>query len=89
MNRYPLWKYLLICVVIAVGCLYALPNIYGKDPALQVSASRGGEVSELTRYAVEDALDTAGIEYGAITVGQGTWWSGLRMREPNSRPRMW
>ncbi len=71
MNRYPLWKYLLICVVIAVGCLYALPNIYGKDPALQVSASRGGEVSELTRYAVEDALDTAGIEYGAITVGQG------------------
>ena len=71
MNRYPLWKYLLICVVIAVGCLYALPNIYGKDPALQVSAARGGEVSELTRYAVEDALDTAGIEYGAITVGQG------------------
>ena len=71
MNRYPLWKYLLISVVIAVGCLYALPNIYGKDPALQVSAARGGEVSELTRYAVEDALDTAGIEYGAITVGQG------------------
>ena len=71
MNRYPLWKYLLISVVIAVGCLYALPNIYGKDPALQVSAARGGEVSELTRYAVEDALDTAGIEYGTITVGQG------------------
>ena len=71
MNRYPLWKYLLIIAVIAVGCLFALPNIYGKDPALQVSASRGGEISELTRYAVEDALDTAGIEYGNISVGQG------------------
>ena len=72
MNRYPLWKYLLIIAVIAVGCLFALPNIYGKDPALQVSASRGGEISELTRYAVEDALDTAGIEYGNISVGEGS-----------------
>ena len=72
MNRYPLWKYLLIIAVIAVGCLFALPNIYGKDPALQVSASRGGEISELTRYAVEDALDTAGIEYGNISVGAGS-----------------
>ena len=71
MNRYPLWKYLLIITIIAVGCLYALPNIYGKDPALQVSASRGGEISELTRYAVEDALDNAGIEYGNINVAEG------------------
>ena len=71
MNRYPLWKYLLISAVIAVGCVYALPNLYGKDPALQISASRGGEISELTRYAVEDALDSAGIEYGNISVGQG------------------
>ena len=72
MNRYPVWKYLLIIAVIAIGCLFALPNIYGKDPALQVSASRGGEISELTRYAVEDALDTAGIEYGNISVGEGS-----------------
>ena len=71
MNRYPPWKYLLICAVVAVGCLYALPNIYGKDPALQVSAARGAEVSEVTRYAVEDALDTAGIEYGTISVAEG------------------
>ena len=72
MNRYPVWKYLLIIAVIAIGCLFALPNIYGKDPALQVSASRGGEISELTRYAVEDALDTAGIGYGNISVGEGS-----------------
>ena len=68
MNRYPLWKYLLIIVVIAVGCLYALPNLYGKDPALQVSASRGAEISDLTRYSVEDALDEAGIKYGEISL---------------------
>ena len=71
MNRYPFWKYLLIIAIIAVGCLYALPNLYGKDPALQVSASRGGEISELTRFSVEDALDTAGIKYGDISVAAG------------------
>ncbi len=71
MNRYPLWKYLLILIIVAVGGLYALPNIYGKDPALQVSAARGAEVSDITRYSVEDALDTAGIGYGDITVAEG------------------
>ena len=71
MNRYPLWKYLLILAIIVTGCLYALPNIYGKNPALQVSATRGAEVSEVTRYAVEDALDKAGISYGEITVAAG------------------
>ena len=71
MNRYSLWKHLLIIVIVAVGCLYALPNLYGKDPALQVSAARGAEISELTRYSVEDALDKAGIQYGAISVAAG------------------
>ena len=71
MNRYPIWKYLLIIAVIATGCLFALPNLYGKDPALQVSASRGGEISELTRFSIEDALDEAGIKYGEINVATG------------------
>ena len=71
MNRYSLWKYLFIIAIIAVGCLYALPNLYGKDPALQVSAARGAEISELTRYSVEDALDKAGIKYGEISLAEG------------------
>ena len=70
MNRYSLWKYLFIITIIAVGCLYALPNLYGKDPALQVSAARGAEISELTRYSVEDALDKAGIKYGEISLAE-------------------
>ena len=71
MNRYSLLKYLFIIAIIAVGCLYALPNLYGKDPALQVSAARGAEISELTRYSVEDALDKAGIKYGEISLAEG------------------
>ncbi|MGH8487341.1 MAG: hypothetical protein ACREXS_00310, partial [Gammaproteobacteria bacterium] len=40
MNRYPLWKNLLILSIIAVGVLYALPNLYGEYPALQISTVR-------------------------------------------------
>ena len=69
MNRYPLWKYLLIIAVVAVGSLYALPNLYGKDPALQISATRAAEISELTRFSVEDALAEAGLEHTAMDLG--------------------
>ncbi len=36
MNRYPLWKYLLILVVIIAAFIYAAPNLYGEDPAVQI-----------------------------------------------------
>jgi len=61
MNRYPLWKYILIGFIILVGVIFALPNIYGKDPALQVSASGTLEITELTRLQVVEALDQSGI----------------------------
>ena len=41
MNRYPAWKYILLIVVISFGLLYALPNLHGDDPAVQVSSARG------------------------------------------------
>jgi preprotein translocase subunit SecD len=40
MNRYPLWKYLIMIVVTAAGLLYTLPNIFGEGPAVQVSSAR-------------------------------------------------
>ena len=67
MNRYSLWKYLLILLLVGAGSLFALPNIYGKDPALQVSSSRA-EISELTEFQVASALDEAGIAYKATAV---------------------
>ena len=62
MNRYALWKYILILLIVALGSLYALPNIYGSDPALQITAARGSESGQLTELAVSLALDEAGIE---------------------------
>ena len=67
MNRYSIWKYLLILLLVGAGGLFALPNIYGKDPALQVSSSRA-EISELTEFQVASALDEAGITYKATAV---------------------
>ncbi|MDN3524747.1 protein translocase subunit SecD [Halomonas sabkhae] len=41
LNRYPLWKYLLILLVLVVGLIYALPNLFPADPAVQISSDRG------------------------------------------------
>ncbi|HHQ4884455.1 TPA: protein translocase subunit SecD [Aeromonas veronii] len=75
LNRYPLWKYLMVVFVIAIGFLYAAPNLYGEDPALQVSASRGAEVKLDTLDLVTKTLDEAKIpvkhaafEHGLILI---------------------
>jgi len=66
MNRYALWKYLLIALIVVTGVIYALPNIYGEDPALQVSAGRAATVDEATRDSVTAALNNAGIAYQQV-----------------------
>ena len=40
MNRYPLWKYIVIGVALLLGLLYTLPNFYGNEPAVQISADK-------------------------------------------------
>ena len=61
-NKYPLWKYLLILAVLIIGIIYALPNLYGDDPALQISASRGGNVTLATQESVREVLKNNDIE---------------------------
>jgi preprotein translocase subunit SecD len=67
MNQYPTWKYLLIVVILAIGTIYALPNLYADDPAIQISLARGQVLVDELRQDVEDALSeeqiaTKGIE---------------------------
>lgn len=63
MNRYPLWKYLVILVVTLIGLLYALPNLFGEAPAVQVSAGRATvKVDTGTLSAVEQALVAQGLK---------------------------
>jgi len=67
LNRYPLWKYILLVVVIFVGLLYALPNIYGEDPAIQISGTRGNEVTVDTQKQIQTLLSEREIEAKSIT----------------------
>jgi len=64
MNKYPLWKYLLIIAVLAVGTVYAIPNLYAPDPAIQISTESSGETlpSDVIDR-IGTILDEAGIEH--------------------------
>jgi len=72
MNRYPAWKYILILIVVGVSILYALPNVFGKNPAVQITASGGGQLTELAKFEVESALDEAKIEYQPVELVGGS-----------------
>ena len=71
MNQYPLWKYLLLVVVIAVGVLYSSPNLYGEDPAVQVSAERGAVFDESLDNRIRSTLSAAGITPKSLVREQG------------------
>jgi len=69
MNRYPLWKYVIIAIAMVVGGLYALPNLFGESPAVQISAAKplvkidGGTLAQ-----VEAALKMGGISPDLVTL---------------------
>ncbi|AKH69563.1 protein-export membrane protein, SecD/SecF family [Spongiibacter sp. IMCC21906] len=64
LNKYPLWKNLLLVAVLGIGLLYAMPNLYPPDPAVQVSGqSSGMQIDQTTMERVSRALDAAGIEH--------------------------
>jgi len=67
-NQYPLWKYVLIIVVVIVGFIYALPNLYGEDPAVQISATRTAKVDTSTMAKVKAVLDQGNIKYDRMTL---------------------
>ncbi|EAV7065226.1 protein translocase subunit SecD [Salmonella enterica] len=88
LNRYPLWKYIMLVVVIIVGLLYALPNLYGEDPAVQITGVRGVAASEQTLIQVQKTLQeekipakSVALEEGAILARFDSTDTQLRARE--------
>ncbi len=63
MNQYPAWKYLLIVLILVIGTLYALPNLFGEDPALQITSARGFTIPLDLEANIEDALVVEQIEF--------------------------
>ena len=63
MNRYPLWKYIVIVVALAIGLLYALPNVFGEAPAVQVTSGKATvKVDASMTNRIEDLLKKADIK---------------------------
>ncbi len=85
MNRYPLWRYALVAIVISLGLLYALPNVFGTDPALQLSARRAQSVDEALQQRVEAGLSAAGVKLKSADIEGGRML--LRFMDDESRNR--
>ena len=69
LNKYPLWKYILILAVLAVGLIYSAPNLYPDDPAIQISgASTALQVNQADLDRVSTALRESGINVKAASL---------------------
>jgi preprotein translocase subunit SecD len=69
MNRYAVWKYLVILIAVLLGSVYTLPNFFGEAPAVQVSPGRASVKVDLGVQAkVEEALKTAGLTVSMLTL---------------------
>ncbi|WP_077047469.1 protein translocase subunit SecD [Pseudomonas sp. KK4] len=72
LNKYPLWKYILILAVLAIGLIYSAPNLYPDDPAIQVSgASTALQVTQADLDRVSAALKESGIDVKAASLSAG------------------
>ena len=84
MNRYPLWKYIVIAVALAIGALYALPNLFPEVPAVQVSSAKV-KVDTALLGTVEDTLKAANIPFrGAALDATGV---KVRFADPDTQIR--
>ena len=85
MNRYPLWKYLLVTAVLALGLLYTLPNFFGDTLAVQISTNRHSlTIDSQIEARVAQALKTAGIADDGMFIADGS----LKVRFKDSQTQM-
>ncbi|HEY3521140.1 MAG TPA: protein translocase subunit SecD [Rhodanobacteraceae bacterium] len=68
MSDFPRWKYALVAIVLALGLLYAAPNAFRPQPAVQISANRGATVDAALTQKVEDILDKSKIPYQDVAI---------------------
>ncbi len=65
-NRYPLWKNLLVLIIFVIGIVYALPNLYGDDPSVQVSSTHAAKLVQEQANQVESVIKAAGVDIKAF-----------------------
>jgi len=70
MLEYARWKYFIILLVLAFSVLYAVPNLFPQDPAVQVTANRGAKVDAALQQRVEASLKKAGVPFASSAIGK-------------------
>ena len=81
MNRYALWKYIVIGVVLLIAALYTLPNFYGESPAVQVSSGKSTvKIDETVLARVEKALADAQLKPNGVFFERGAQQNTVRVR---------
>ena len=82
LNKYPLWKYLLVLFVILLGAFYAAPNLYAPDPALQITGESSAQViDDKILQRITSALEEAGIEHFGEVVDPSGRNALVRLRD--------
>ncbi|MGN1357386.1 MAG: protein translocase subunit SecD [Succinivibrionaceae bacterium] len=71
MNKFPLWKNLLIVFVIIFSTIYAIPNLFGEDPAVQISGKKGVEVTEQVAQQIQQTLKAQSLDFKAAELEKG------------------
>ncbi|NHZ99943.1 protein translocase subunit SecD [Massilia sp. CCM 8734] len=81
MNRYPVWKYILIVIALLLGALYTAPNYFVESPALQVTTGSSIlKITNSTSEQVEAALKAAGIAHDGVTLDGNENSTSVRAR---------
>src|SRR5450830_1023478 len=85
MNRYPLWKYVLIVIALLFGTLYTLPNFFGESPAVQISSAKSTiKVDSAITDRVQQVLQQGGLPAESIAFDNGGAQPSVRARFANT-----
>jgi preprotein translocase subunit SecD len=86
LNKFPLWKYLLVLSTLLLGLFYAAPNLYAPDPALQIAGqSSSQQIDDKTLRRALNALDEAGIAYFGQTIDANGRQALLRLENADQQ----
>jgi preprotein translocase subunit SecD len=87
LNKYPLWKTLMVAFIVAIGALYATPNLYGEDPAVQVSGLRGVEANLATLDTIKANLTDNNIIFTGVVLEDGQVLARFKNTEDQLKAR--
>jgi len=87
LNKYPLWKTLMVAMVVAFGALYATPNLFGESPAVQVSGLRGVEADAATLDSIKAHLEESNLSFDSIVLEKGQVLTRFKNTEDQLKAR--